>query len=1014
MQISIANAIQVARRIGSAASIITSGLKMWLGFKTSEPLGREEVVNGDFATDLSGWTLDTSRGSYAWDVGRIKITNDAANSYANCSQDIATTIGGIYRVRGTVEIGTATTIEFRTTRVGDNATQQLSSDGTIDFTFIADQASTKLLCYLWSPTGNTDDYCYFDNISVKEVTQITPDLSGNSNVGKLFTGKALEFDGNNDSVDIDGFQLAGSDATFAFWINPDLTTGVRPIFDVNPTRLRFRISSGNLEVLSGSTVTFGSIASDQWQRVVIVINGTSADAYINGVQSGVTQTITAIDISTATLARIAANYTGVGTLDGKLSDFQVYNAVWDEDDIAYDYAKPNHLVTDNPNTSLNVTNLKAYWALSEGDGLVAYDSGITLEEDLIQNGDFSELGSELVVNGGFDTDTGWNKNPNWDISGGVAISDGTTNLNMNQVITVVAGASYEVSFDVVSISQGGYRIKVGATPTEYFTTIGSHTEVIVAFNTERLKLELTGSAIGSIDNISVKQVDPNDDWTLGTGWSYGDDKATYNGVGYDSITQSIGDLVGKKLQLEFEIKDWVSGTIRVIPNQKVSGSDIRYSGNGTYVEVYTAALDNFGLQAALFNGSITNISVTEITPSNHGGLINGATYVDKQPTIPQLGMMDWAIGSNLYLNSEPTSNEGVSGNITYGSYSWGLNGFSNATIYGDSSVTRYRYGATLLQNTEYTLSCYVIMDDLTEPSIGNNTASGDFSIIIGGGQATLNTTSVNVSGNVWRISRTITTGTTNLARNGIVKYTSQSDKGFKVVGWQLEQSATVGNYILTDGAAAIDVTTIENPANKGYDILGNPLRLREHSFNLDGSGYAEVADDDSLDVNEGFSVSFWRKLDVSTDGVRSALVTKGVGLSTAVDNGVALSMNNNSIVGDVNTNVGRTFIQKPLTINGSWVFVTFTYTKNEKSRLYIDTDAPIVSTTISGTINETHPIMIGTDKNLGFKDSALIDEVVWYDRPLSENEILNNYNVGLPTHPNSSSFSSDFGSDFGG
>ena len=647
MQISIANAIQVARRIGSAASIITDGLKMWLGFKTSE-------ISGD--------------------------------------------------------------------------------------------------------------------------NQITPDKSGNNNVGELFTGKALEFDGSTDSVDIDGFQLAGSDATFAFWINPDFTTGSRPIFDVNPTRLRFRISSGNLEVLSGSTVTFGSIASDQWQRVVIVINGTSADAYINGVQSGVTQTITAIDISTATLARIAANYIGVGTLDGKLSDFQIYNAVWSASDIAYDYAKPNHLVTDNPNTSLTVTNLKGYWALSEGSGSAAYDS----------------------------------------------------------------------------------------------------------------------------------------------------------------------------------------------------------SGAG------------------------------------NNGTINGADYVVSQQRIPQLGMVDWAKGSNLFLNSEPTSNEGVAGNITYGSYSWGLNGFSNATIYGDSSVTRYRYGATALQNTEYTLSCYVIMDDLTEPSIGNNTASGDFSITIGGGQATLNTTSVNVSGNVWRISRTITTGTTNLTRNGIVKYTSQSDKGFKVVGWQLEQSATVGNYILTDGAAAIDVTTIENPANKGYDILGNPLRLREHSFNLDGSGYAEVADDDSLDVNEGFSVSFWRKLDVSTDGVRSALVTKGVGLSTAVDNGVALSMNNNSIVGDVNTNVGRTFIQKPLTINGSWVFVTFTYTKNEKSRLYIDTDAPIVSTTISGTINETHPIMIGTDKNLGFKDSALIDEVVWYDRPLSENEILNNYNVGLPTHSNSSSFSSDFGSDFGG
>jgi hypothetical protein len=105
--------------------------------------------------------------------------------------------------------------------------------------------------------------------------------------------------------------------------------------------------------------------------------------------------------------------------------------------------------------------------------------------------------------------------------------------------------------------------------------------------------------------------------------------------------------------------------------------------------------------------------------------------------------------------------------------------------------------------------------------------------------------------------------------------------------------------------------------------------------------------------------------------------------------------------------------QTTLTIDGRWVFVTFTYTKNDKSRVYIDTDAPIVSTTISGTINETHPIRIGTDKDLGFKDSSLIDEVVWYDRPLTQKEITQNYNVGLPAHTNPSSYSGDYSSDYG-
>ena len=132
--------------------------------------GDELVTNGEFTNNITdGWTVDATRGSYAHDTGRIKITNNAASSYPNCSQDIATVIGRTYRVRGGVEIGTATTVEIRALRSGDNASQQLSADGNIDFTFVADQTSTKLLCYLWAPTGNTAEYVFFDNISFQEV-----------------------------------------------------------------------------------------------------------------------------------------------------------------------------------------------------------------------------------------------------------------------------------------------------------------------------------------------------------------------------------------------------------------------------------------------------------------------------------------------------------------------------------------------------------------------------------------------------------------------------------------------------------------------------------------------------------------------------------------------------------------------------------------------------------------------------------------------------------------------------
>ncbi len=102
------------------------------------------------------------------------------------------------------------------------------------------------------------------------------------------------------------------------------------------------------------------------------------------------------------------------------------------------------------------------------------------------------------------------------------------------------------------------------------------------------------------------------DWSLGTGWSIGEDKAIYDGSGYSGIGQIIPNLIGKIFKVQFDIIDYTSGTIRISPSNKESGSDIRYTNNGTYVEYYTSAQNRLDLQPQLFNGSITNISVKEV------------------------------------------------------------------------------------------------------------------------------------------------------------------------------------------------------------------------------------------------------------------------------------------------------------------------------------------------------------------------------------------------------------------
>ena len=127
-------------------------------------------------------------------------------------------------------------------------------------------------------------------------------------------------------------------------------------------------------------------------------------------------------------------------------------------------------------------------------------SGATIE------GDPSTAGSELVTNGDFATSSDWGLNANWSISGGVAVADGTSNADMNQAFTAVINKSYAVTYDVVSISTGGFIIKVGGTIGTTRSEIGTYTEVLNAVSTDRIRISGTGSPNGSIDNVSVKEV----------------------------------------------------------------------------------------------------------------------------------------------------------------------------------------------------------------------------------------------------------------------------------------------------------------------------------------------------------------------------------------------------------------------------------------------------------------------------------------------------------------------------
>ena len=133
----------------------------------------------------------------------------------------------------------------------------------------------------------------------------------------------------------------------------------------------------------------------------------------------------------------------------------------------------------------------------------------------------TDLGSELVTNGSFDTDSDWTKGTGWSISDGKAISDGvSSDSNIFQTNILALNKTYKVSVDVV-LNSGTLNVYATVLPTKVITSSGLYTFYAVC---DRTDLDLYFKSInfnGSIDNVSMKEVLEDDvpriDYSTGEG-----------------------------------------------------------------------------------------------------------------------------------------------------------------------------------------------------------------------------------------------------------------------------------------------------------------------------------------------------------------------------------------------------------------------------------------------------------------------------------------------------------------
>jgi len=157
--------------------------------------------------------------------------------------------------------------------------------------------------------------------------------------------------------------------------------------------------------------------------------------------------------------------------------------------------------------SIGVSESGVAISIRKADGYGTVINGNASDWGLFQQQATGEwLGQELVVNGGFDTDSDWQLSGGWSISGGAASS-----MNTGGITQVSAGMGvglYRFSVGVAAISSGAMWFQSGSAGYSgaSITTSGVSVEDLSVTIGGRVSFGSNLTAIGSIDNVSVKEV----------------------------------------------------------------------------------------------------------------------------------------------------------------------------------------------------------------------------------------------------------------------------------------------------------------------------------------------------------------------------------------------------------------------------------------------------------------------------------------------------------------------------
>ena len=213
------------------------------------------------------------------------------------------------------------------------------------------------------------------------------------NRAKLYSGKALDFDGVNDSVSTPNLPMQSSNTwTIVMNINITQSASTKYIFDgreagadgfglyILDNTTRFNYYSNGTDNL-----TTYNFPSSEWFNLAIVRDGADVHFYSNGVFVETITHTTTYDVTGNFY--IGQRFSGIQFLDGQMSGFKAFDVALTAAQVADLYNNPELVVP----TGVDNTALKLWLPMMEGAGTTAYDGS--------GNGNHGTISGATYVNG---------------------------------------------------------------------------------------------------------------------------------------------------------------------------------------------------------------------------------------------------------------------------------------------------------------------------------------------------------------------------------------------------------------------------------------------------------------------------------------------------------------------------------------------------------------------------------------------------------------------------------------